>query len=300
MNNLKYVVIGNCQARPINDLLAHVLDGRATSLGTIITHLARNDGDEAEEHKSRLAAADLIFAQQVSDTFPVEYLRTGFLRSRFSNKMIIWPNLFFTGNSVGLAYVTSGSGRRIGGPLHEYQFLPIFRSWQNAESPLNCIQRMREEVEISLSTVEKSLEELSLRESSADVKVSDFIAGRWRRSRLFFTFNHPSLELLLHTAGKLIDFAGFKSNTFLAYSPPHEPLAAIVPPTLDSFTKELRLEYETTTQAKGRSLVFSDGTLKFGNTRAYTLEELVNSSYAALDSQQKEIVDVRITPHYLT
>ncbi len=270
--------------------------GEGECVGTVITHLTKNV--EAETHMDIFAKADIIFAQAVNSSYPVKHLTTEKLRSEFGDKVISWPNIFFAGQSPGLCYVTTINGYRVSGPLHDYQYRPIFEAWQQGDSIEKCLERIESGVSSALlqAGVTTSFEELSIREKSVDVIVSDLIESEWKERRLFFTFNHPASILLLKMAERMLRVANIKSHLKVTSEIFGEPLGRIVPPISDVDASLLRFEFETSSVSRGVELTINNNKIGFGKSRIYSMHELIEKSYMALDLQKDLISDVRFTP----
>jgi hypothetical protein len=55
---------------------------------------------------------------------------------------------------------------------------------------------------------EESLNELEKRESECDITISDFIKSNWIDQKLFHTINHPSNNLLIEMANRILKIIG--------------------------------------------------------------------------------------------
>jgi hypothetical protein len=220
---VKVVVTGNCQARPLANLLGSVPQVDVTDV--IILHLAREDQEQA--HQEAIHSADVIIAQFTDDAFKPSHLRSSVLRE--SGKAIIWPNIFFSGQQPFLRYVTSPTYGRLNGPLDVYHDVRIMTHWhmERFGTPL-----FNESFDASFAerVANQSLEELARRESNCDVSVAEKINSMWRDERLFFTFNHPTISLLKHVAELVFREIGLPHS--LGGIQYREPLDKIIPPSI--------------------------------------------------------------------
>ena len=298
MGLLSFVVVANCQARPIAAALEAMTTGTCRNLGVIITHL-RKDSDALAD-LALLEDADIIFAQRVDPSYPVSHVVTENIKRGFEGRVISWPNIYFTGQSPRLCYVSGVGEKRILGPLSEYQYLPIFMAWQSGSSVTKCLRDIETGVSISTSELvrnaTRSLDQLRGREEGLDVIASDLIERDWRLMRLFFTFNHPSSKLLLPIAKRLLLKAGLCSGVDISPEEFGEPLSRIIPPILDTDSKELGLSFETSLTSEGVDLHIVGGTVILGKRKVYALHELVEVSYRAFDAQKNFMTHTRITP----
>lgn len=219
---IKILVIGNCQARPVAKLLAKN-SSQIDALQPIITHLSRPEMEI--EHLKQFNHADFILAQLTQDTFSVPHLRSKYIKEQFPNKTFIWPNIFSASQQPFLRYVTHRLKKiRIQGPLEAYHDLRILSSWYENHGQ----KQLKLPVEDSVHRT--SLEQLQDRERFCDVKVSDLIATNLDRKRLFFTFNHPTLWLLVKMLERLVDLTPFKVEFNNLQS--NEPLGRIIAPSI--------------------------------------------------------------------
>ncbi len=184
---IRLLVIGNCQARPVSQILGQT--GFFDCLEPIILHLAGND--MRAEHENRIGSADLILAQLTADSFPIAHLQSTRLRARLGNKVIVWPNMFYSGQQPFARYITLAGGERLLGPLEATHDLRFFWDWwQDRHGPdirprLPVGTLMQEISEVSLRMLQN-------REANCDVSISDVILTHCQIRRLFFTFNHPT------------------------------------------------------------------------------------------------------------
>lgn len=284
---MKILVIGNCQARPLAQILTS--DGTNTSLDPIILHLAKDT--DAEYHLAAMDEADLILAQYTAPTFKPAHLATAQIRDRFAQKCLVWPNIFYAGQQPFLKYITHVGKGRINGPLDIYHDLRLLKEWyldRTGSYPLGDIATV-EEVHT------QSLASLATRERDCDVEISDLIEAYQNERRLFFTFNHPTHWLLESLAMRI---AKRRELVFThAERPFKEPLDRIIPPsTLFDLGKDESifqgLENEPNQFAQP------------GRTRLRQFDEaqLRKTTFTYYDRQEDALRDharIRMTPNFL-
>jgi hypothetical protein len=277
---MKVVVTGNCQARPLANLLGSLPKVEITDV--IILHLAREDQEQA--HQEAIHAADVIVAQCTDEGFKPSHLRSSALRA--SGKAIIWPNIFFSGQQPFLRYVVSPKFGRLNGPLDVYHDVRIMTRWhlERFEKPLfdECF-----DADFAERLADQSLKELARREGECDVSVVGKISSRWKDERLFFTFNHPSMNLLSYVVELVSDKIGL-SHSFRDIDF-REPLDKIIPPSIfDENT------IDDTPRFQGVA------TLGGGIKQNYSWQSLVKASFDAYDLQREAIMGsgLRLTPSY--
>lgn len=222
---IRLLVIGNCQARPVSQFLGQT--GLFDCLAPIILHLAGND--MRAEHERRIESADLILAQLTADSFPIPHLQSTRLRARLGNKVIVWPNMFYSGQQPFARYITLAGGERLLGPTEATHDLRFFWDWWQVRHGIDIRPRLplgRLVQEIGAV----SLRVLQERETNCDVSISDVILTHCQTRRLFFTFNHPTRFLISALCDRVLSHIGLP--TLLANQPQDsEPLGRYVIPS---------------------------------------------------------------------
>jgi hypothetical protein len=246
-----------------------------------------------------LTKADVVFAQRVDKSYGVPHLGTDALKRHFGLKVISWPNAFFVGQTPGLCYATGNAGKKVIGPLHDYQYRPIIDQWQQGVTVDRCVSNIELEVDRDslVKSVERSFELLRSREDGLDVICSDLIDLGWQNKRMFFTFNHPCLTLLMPLAKRLLDKASICSLQFNLTSEVFgEPLNQIIPPISNLAASALGLSFDTCTYSKGVEVSILDNKVVLGKSRVYSLRELVEATFRSLEAQKNTINGIRFTP----
>ena len=166
---MKILVVGNCQARPLSNLLTEVAG--CDILPPIILHLAHET--DSDTHLPLLAEADVILAQQTADTFRVPYLRSEAIRAR-DKKVLVWPNVFWAVQQPFLRYFTHADYGRILGPLEAMHDLRIYGRWLASKGLLPDLES-RLDAGFAAGVQAASLRSLQAREAGCDVSISDFL-----------------------------------------------------------------------------------------------------------------------------
>jgi hypothetical protein len=293
---VRVTIVANCQARPVAEYVR--LLGRDVEIAdVIITHLAK-DADAARLEEAA-GKSSFIFAQLVQANYPVQFLRSALLKERYGDRVVLWPNLFFKGQTPDLCYVTAANGARVAGPLGDYHSRPLLDAWLSGASVDKTealLTTGRIDTTGLLDLVARSLDELRKREGQCDVRVSDKIAERWRAQRYFFTFNHPGSELMLEVAQGLLAHTGQRPSLSLNASHVNEPLSQFVPPSWSAIVRELRLEFPTSTSSRGSPVDLSEGRVRPGPGAAYyTARELIERFFQCYEVQRDLLAGCRIT-----
>jgi len=220
----KIVVIGNCQARPVCQILGARTG--AQMLEPIILHLAREE-DESR-NCAAIESADLILAQLTSSDFRPVHLASQHLAENYAAKTFIWPNIFYCGQQPFLRYITSHERGRILGPLESYHDLRLLRRWALARG-VDAIGDFDEASVVDLNH-RVSLDQLRQRETSCNVGVADLIEKYHDQRRLFFTFNHPVMWLMEQMCEQFSAAVNLRYDAATPFK--NEPLARIVGPSI--------------------------------------------------------------------
>ncbi len=292
---MRITLLANCQARPVADFL-RLMAPSIQLVGVLITHLAKLSDED--EFNKWIENSDFVFCQFVQDNFPIEYLRTTTLRSRFGDKVVVWPNVFFRGQTPDLCYVTAPGSKRVLGPLLEYHSRPIIEGWSAGRSVDSIVRDLRDpdfDLNMPHDIIEKSFAELKVRENFCDVSISNEIAEQWQRRRLFFTFNHPSSFLLIKMGDQLLQHISCTVSIDLLPEHVGEPLSKIIPATHTSIAKKFQFQFPTSTSSRGAKIFLTDELKTLNETNFYSIDELVELSFLAYDLQNFDFASCRIT-----
>jgi curved DNA-binding protein CbpA len=202
--------LGNCQAQALEALVAH-LQGEVNVVRLPPNFmLSEIDQDHVVGVFDR---CDYIFHQRVAAEYPVDFVRGDWIKQHYGKKSISWPNIYFDGYFPGLRYLYDNHGQKIVGPIGDYHFPEVMHGWKNslsAEQVANYFQYSEplQGWEAPPTPVEESLSQLSLREQDVDCSISDFISERFQSTRLFYTMNHPTNEVLGEMLYRLFKYSG--------------------------------------------------------------------------------------------
>lgn len=291
----KIIVVANCQARAVADILRVALQGRF-EIDTIISHLATAADEEA--HAQLLSDADCIFAQVTTDEYPTVHVRSNVIRSKYSAHITVWPNAFFAGQCPNLCYITAQAGARVQGPLGPYHDRRIYQFWSDGAAIADCLKELQctPDVDIRIPA-QVALQSLRQREQSSDIIVSDLLEEHWKRRRLFFTFNHPTSFLLIEIARRLGMRIGEDGDIDIYPEIFGEPLGTVIP--LFSTVREFADGRISAIGEFSRGMAIASmngGQIAHGKARIYSLEQLVDAAYRAFDAQNIDRSKVRFTP----
>jgi hypothetical protein len=200
------VIVGNCQAQLLEVIMMTHTDWKITRVPPVFT-LGKEDEDAI---MGVMSSADIIFAQRITDDFPVEYVRSSRISSVFDN-VISWPNLYFSGYFPDIEYCYIPNIGKLIGPLDDYHPNLVMNHYKTGKSVEDCVRAYQpEQFEILYpNPIERSLHELETREADTDTSISEYIRDTLGHRKMFFTVNHPINDLLFEMAERLMRAAGY-------------------------------------------------------------------------------------------
>ena len=204
-SKIKISIIGNCQNFDIANILRICTKNKYLVKSFNHNSLSKN----SKEVNDALSSSDYVITQSLSDSFGD--FSTKSLKSRFHDKCVVIPNLFFRGYHPELTYA-GREGLRAQSPLGDYHHIGIVAGHQLNIAPSNLKKLLRSNefyTKTGLATVFlQSLNELRSRELNCDVTISDFIENNFRSRALFYTVNHPTILLLAELVERILVYIG--------------------------------------------------------------------------------------------
>ena len=282
--DIKVVVTGNCQARPIAKIVETLSSQiKVTAVG--IVHLLKND--EREKYLIEFSEADYIFAQRVDNKYPCEFVRTEFLRNNWGGKVVVWPNLYYRGYNPELTYLRLNNHLHLRGPLGDYHNQTIIASWKKGLSVKKTISRHKD-IEFNREKYgnipDISLAELKEREKDCDIKIVQHLENIISQKRHFFTFNHPENDLLVYTAEKILDVTDIQRDAIYSQSS-QEFLGQFYPPTNAYIAYKYGLPLDDMKVWKGVRVTEIEGNvIKTGKSKIYEDDEIIDIYYKIYDA----------------
>jgi Polysaccharide biosynthesis enzyme WcbI len=205
----KIVIIGNCQA-PFLESAFMMYSNAIVSRVPPVYNLTEQDQEEIEK---TLSSADVIFAQRITENYPVHWLRTNDIKSKFNN-VITWPNIYFDGYFPDIQYIYKPNIGKVIGPLEDYHPMLLHNGFKAGKTVSEVAKIYTDPSFFSFyqDPISKSLDALKMRESDTDVSISDFIENNISQRKLFYTVNHPKNELLFELASRIAKTANLTFN----------------------------------------------------------------------------------------
>lgn len=298
---MKIVIVGNCQVRPLVTILG-AMCSEGTRFEYLVAHLS--DSCSVSQDNLHLSEADLIFTQPIDDAYKAEHLSTTKLKTNYGKKVVVWPNIFFSGQCPDLVTVTDQQGTVIKGPLETYQLSGVLSTWKQGFSTDQAVKFLRNNLphdEHALAIgIKNSLQALKQRELSTDINISDFLESEFIFHRLFFTFNHPTLTVMIELCQRLLRFCDLQIEKRVIAQFWEEPLGRLTYPMTAPIAEFLKIKFDFTDACRGVNLEITDKNVKLGQSRLYSFEEFVSESFKAYDAQLSIDSTLRCTPQYLS
>lgn len=288
VNRPRIAFIGNCQAQTLTSL--------SITLGLPVDPIILPPVFEAalfddSSVRQAIEGCDYVFNQLVSDTFAVDFVRPGEMKTSFGDRAFSWPNIYFDGYFPTISYMYAADGSKITGPLSDYHFKSIFASWAEGREPEDAWAELNEGRASGLSSnpVEDSFTRLIARERQTELGISDYLISRFRYQSLFYSMNHPSNDVIVEMLRRMMAAIDVEMPEPRAISEALKTfgytLDSIRPVYFDYIRDRYMIRTPLETRALGKTLSQQDSLIKEGNeARYYSGKELVSAYYQVYDS----------------
>lgn len=281
---IRIAVIGNCQARPIAQLLL-LLNPNIEITTIAIVHLLKSE--EKDEYWSLFDQADLIITQLIADNYPCSFVRTNFLKTHYKYKMISIVNLYYLGYSPDLMYIRDTAQGTLKSPLREYHNKTILEAFQSGLTIQEAIQNYHSydynKVRYK-GVAEESLAELKKRELQTDIRIVDFIEEKISLERLFFVFNHPSISLIYEYVKRILRASDIPIVNDIDPRKTKDSLDSIIVPINIYSAWDIDIKFKSSAQFKGIDCVIRNKKILLTNhEKIYTIEEIADVFYRIYD-----------------
>lgn len=283
---MNIVIIGNCQARPLKQII-ETISTNVTVIATPIVHLLK-DEDESGVALD-LERADIIVTQLIADNYPCKFIQTNKLKLGYPNKVITILNLFYAGYTPDWMYVRIPGKGTLRGPMGDYHNSTIIDSWLEKRSVKQTSQLLFDKdynYKRYNQAVLTSMNELSTREHDVDVNIVDFIKNNLTKTRLFYTFNHPCLSLLIEYAKRILENINVEVDNEQKSVGMSEPLNQFIPP----LNSGVEFDFPIIQEFKGQEVTSINGNeVTTSGSKTYRPETIVEL-YFSIYSQNETII----------
>lgn len=291
---MKIVLIGNCQIEPLRKILGLLLPGVELPVLPAVHQITPAFHGQVE---ASLANADWVVGQLVADSYQVEQVRTDMLRERFGERLVVWPNLYFSSYAPEYDVIHDAEHLNFTGPLFDYHSEKIVLAFLKGMSVEHTVRFISEPSAFDERrygrSVENNFAELRKREMKADVAISDHIERVFASRRLFFIMNHPTASVLIELAMRIIRRMGILLE--------FEPKAWMVADVEMSYVfhqenpfMRLRHEFEfpETRLSRGARLVPANNVLGYARAEAvfYTPQQLVEAFFTLYRKHRERLL----------
>ncbi len=131
-------------------------------------------------------------------------IRTENIRSLFRGKLVIIPTCWFNVTSLDAFRLTQVSGNNYDLNMHSVFMAQAFLDGMSIDKALTFYQKAEMFTkEIMNNNIKATEESLRLRDRELDFSITDYVMGLFTERRLFYSYNHPSLAVLLEVCDGL-------------------------------------------------------------------------------------------------
>jgi Polysaccharide biosynthesis enzyme WcbI len=206
------VVVGNCQAGALEMMLS--TNDEFTKRFELVSFPAVHEIPDAMVPELHRAVADaaVVIPQRVQEDYRGGIgLGTEMLATIAGSATVVrWPSVYWAGYFPDLFYLRDAEGQPvIDGPFdyHDRTILEAYASGLDVSSTCRLLEDPERPSDAQAWAADATTE-LDIRGQDCEVKVTSFIASRFRDELLFFTMNHPANHLLGFMAQQITDLIG--------------------------------------------------------------------------------------------
>lgn len=191
---MKVAFVGNCQAQVLEQMVLANSSSIEVEFMPPVWLIEKRD---ERDILAKLDDCDWIFCQRVVEA-QAGFVTTAALKSKYRERAISWPNVYFDGYFPGIQYLYRADGRKVLGPIDEYHFSFIIEAFEHSLPKEYCVELIETASIFNVfpQPIHSSLARLDQREMELDVRIADYLASYMGGGRLFYTMNHPT-ELVM-------------------------------------------------------------------------------------------------------
>jgi hypothetical protein len=204
----RVVVVGNCQAKALETLLATNATFAAGFEFTSFPAVHELPATMIGQLHAAVAEADVLVAQKVDDGYRDGLgLGTATLSALTGAHTVVrWPSLYWAGYVPDLFYLRDPAGQLVVDAPFDYHDRAILEAYAGGlDVRATCLLLAdSDRPSQAPAWAENATAELAIRGQGCDVDLGAFIASRFRDELLFFTMNHPTKRVLGHVADEVL------------------------------------------------------------------------------------------------
>jgi hypothetical protein len=242
----RVVVVGNCQARVLEMLLA--TNAAFADRFEFVTFPPVHElpVELVPELHSAVSKAAVLVAQKIDDGYRDGLgLGTATLaRLTGAHTVVRWPSVYWAGYVPDLFYLRDAAGQPVvDGPFdyHDHALLDAFAAGLDVAAACRLLED-GERPSNAAAWAAHATAELEIRGKDCDVDVGSFIGSHFRDELLFFTMNHPANRVLGHVAAEIIAMLGLPGGVDDRLMP-GEPLSSTFYPLHANHVRALGLGF---------------------------------------------------------
>jgi len=263
---MKIGLFGNCQAGAIAQLFAEHL-----SEDEIISYKAIHTMDKNDKIKflEDIKNVDILIHQPISNVYrPVSTENIMSIIGKESS--VIFPVIYFSPYFMDMTYLKNESGLTDRQFIGDYHSRIVLSAYYHELDRSKIVKAFNSKNFFSKKQIQDNLEEsirvLKEREKECDIKISDIIESNYQKSNLFFTFNHPTGNMLYPVVERILSHINRPSLSKAIKLKYSRVLGGIHWRSVESIHEGLHLDFRKTDNF-------------FVNNKIYTLNEFIDISW---------------------
>lgn len=212
---MKIGLFGNCQAAAIGRILNDFLPEHEVIVFKAVHTMSEKDKLEMLQ---KIKSLDALVHQPVGEVY--HPASTEMIKKQLEGthvKSILFPVLYFSGYFYDVIYLKDRFGKTVRDFVTDYHSRIIFSSFAHGLTFDHCNQLYHSDnnfiKEQALKMANASIEELSKREASCDIKISHMVKELYQNKNCFFTFNHPTGHILYPVVDDILRSLGQNTLT---------------------------------------------------------------------------------------
>ena len=282
---LKLAIIGNCQAEMLQQFVKEMSDEVIISILDGVHKLSHL---QKEKYIKVYTEVNYIITHNISDNYPIEYVRTSFLQESFPGKIFVMANFWFNGYDPSIFVPLARSGLPLEGPLggnHSRSIIKSFEAGLSADQALMDWQNMKDFEARAIQMTNESISVMVERDESCQLKGSDFMITNFQNIAISHTVNHPSSSYILHLAEQLFSLFKIKNEMLNINSLPDYFLLNFIDIIPNKFIyNHFKLEFKKATLYRG----YANQSGSWQGVKLYTSRDLVQVFYSIYSSVWSE------------
>lgn len=197
-------IYGNCQSQPLSRIIQRLTAGKLNVIHPETPVHLLTDADEPRFRKVIEYVDIFIYQHITSDKYEWRKSEKIIQTLNSDTKAISIPSLYFDAyfdSTISIDHPPMNSFI----PYHNKLILDCYIKGLTINETLDKFIN-NTNVDVSKDRFKESLASLQRREETVDIKISDYIEKNFLNSRLFWTVNHPTNELLIEVAKRIIKY----------------------------------------------------------------------------------------------